>query len=171
MPGNKKPKRKGYIQGRRHVAASNAIEIGISRAARVSKENQQELTGPSEEAYKAMCRGELTRDGWQELAHSLNIAEGLCGLLIGNNLKPQIMLGQDALLKAGQRLREDGRVTMWGLEIGLIREALDYYTIQLGLCSNGELNKAIQRAARSLDFSHTKTVVNQKGSNTRPTEV
>lgn len=164
MPGNKKPKKK-YVK---KIVYANTIEIAVTKRALVSKANQEDWFGPVQAAFEAMQRGTLDKEGWVAMSNGLNVAFSLGQFCdIGPNLLPEIKRGQDALLKVGVRLHHDGRVTCWALEMALIREALDLFKIQLSLCTNGELTKALKHANDPLGHG-ARQVTEQEDSITRP---
>lgn len=161
MPGTKKPKRKGTAPVKRAPGriAANAHEVALDRRRLIAEQHRLAITKPAEEAYTHMCQGTLDRDGWAYIAGALNAAEQLAKLEIGSNLLNDILRGQEAMLKIGQRLNEAGRVTCYGLEITTVRDALDYFNIQMRLCTAGEYDTACYMAERALRSPKTMTVV------------
>lgn len=87
---------------------------------------------------------------WYVIDNGLRISEALIELNIGNNLVDAIRAGREALDAVGDRIRGTRLSTCRAAELELIREAADLYRIQLTLCTQGELSKAVRRVQNTI---------------------
>jgi hypothetical protein len=113
-------------------------------------ERRRELFEPVAQAFDSLREGAASMEQWYTMDNALRLSEALIGLNIGNNLAPQIADGHRALDAVGLRLRLTGSSTCRSLELGGIREALDLYQIQLGLCTQAEMSKAVRRVTNMI---------------------
>ena len=142
MGANKKSRSKGYRP--RQVCIDSAA-WAISGSFTLPISTQRELMAPVDTAMRQLQMATANRDDWNVLANGLNIAEALCGQNIGNNLLSKILSGQSALHAVAIRMIPTGSSTCKGCEITDILEAVDMYRIQLNLCSQAELSRAVRR--------------------------
>lgn len=112
-----------------------------------------ELFEPVVVAFEALHMGAASMEQWYTIDSGLRLSEALIGLNIGNNLAPQIADGHRALDVIGLRLRTFGSSTCHALERDLIREAIELYQIQLGLCTQAEISKAVRRVKSLINGS------------------
>lgn len=141
MARTKKP-RKAY---KPRPVNPDALRWAIAGAHTVPKHQQDQLLSHVDVGLDKLRRAEAGRDEWNSLANALNIAEALVDLEIGTNLLPVIKAGQEALYAVGMRMCGGARSTCKEQEIAAICEAIDMYRIQLRLCSQAELSKAVRR--------------------------
>lgn len=99
-------------------------------------------------AVAPLKQGKARRDDWNVICQALNIGEALALGGIGPNLLPQINAGQDALLAVGVRMVERGCTPCHGAELAAIDEALLMYRAQIGLCTQAEMGRAIERVIK-----------------------
>lgn len=111
---------------------------------------RDELFAPVSEAFDALRKGTASTDQWYTVDNGLRLSEALIELNIGNNLAPQITDGRRALDSVGLRLRKSSSSTCRSSELVLIREAVDLYKIQLGLCTQAEMSKAVRSVRRKI---------------------
>lgn len=141
MAGNKKPRK----QHRPRLVSANSMDWAMSGAYTLPAYTQKQILEMVETGFDALRRGQATRDEWNALANALNIAEALAGLRIGPNLMPAIQAGMDALHSVALRMLSGKSSTCHASELSAITEALDMYRIQLRLCSQAEMTRAVQR--------------------------
>ncbi|MFM0405248.1 hypothetical protein [Paraburkholderia dipogonis] len=110
-----------------------------------------ELFDPVLQAFEALRQGMASMEQWFTVDNGLRLSEALISLNIGNNLAEAIRAGRDALKGVGDRLRATGSSTCRAAELAFIREATELYQIQLRLCTQAEMSKAVR---------HVKNVIN-----------
>lgn len=98
-------------------------------------------------AYAQLAQGVADNAVWCSLMQSLNIAEELSKVKIGNNLLPHILAGQDALLDIARRMLDGGK-TCRGSELAMIREALDMHKIQIDFCTQAEFSRCVRQVVQ-----------------------
>lgn len=107
-----------------------------------------EMMTPVRAAVDLLKQGRAYRDDWNVICQALNVGEALALGGIGPNLLPQLNAGQDALLAIGVRMAERGRTPCYGAELAAIDEALLMYRAQIGLCTQAEMGRAIERVIK-----------------------
>ncbi|MBK5061808.1 hypothetical protein [Paraburkholderia domus] len=127
------------------------MEWAMAGAHLLPAERRAELFGPVAQAFEALREGAATMEQWYTIDNGLRLSEALIGLNIGNNLAPQIGDGRTALEAVGARLRVTGLSTCRAAELPLVREATELYEIQLGLCTQGEISKAVRAVQRKIN--------------------
>lgn len=110
-----------------------------------------ELFDPVAEAFDALRAGAASLEQWYTIDNGLRLSEALIELNIGNNLAAEIRAGRAALDSVGGRLRATGSSTCRATELALIREATELYRIQLGLCTQGEMSKAVRAVQNKIN--------------------
>lgn len=110
-----------------------------------------ELFDPVAQAFDTLREGAASMEQWYAIDNGLRLSEALIELNIGNNLAEAIRVGRDALDEVGGRLRATGSSTCRAAELATIREATELYQIQLGLCTQGEISKAVRAAQRKIN--------------------
>lgn len=110
-----------------------------------------ELFDPVAEAFDALHDGAASMEQWYTIDNGLRLSAALIELNIGNNLAEAIRAGREALKGVGDRLRVTGSSTCRAVELALIREATELYKIQLGLCTQGEISKAVRAVQRKIN--------------------
>ena len=122
-----------------------AMNWALSGAHTLPMHKQVELIGYVDVALDRLRQGRAARDDWNTLANGMNIAEALVHFQIGTNLIDQINDAQDKLHGIGIRMLSTGKSTCYAHELASIAEGRDMYKIQLGLCSQAEIMRAVQR--------------------------
>ncbi|MFM0058505.1 hypothetical protein PQR64_23065 [Paraburkholderia phytofirmans] len=138
---------KSKSRGKKYVpktVSANAIEWAMAGAHLLPAARRAELLEPVEQAFEALREGKASMEQWYAIDNALRLSEALIGLNIGNNLAAAIRAGRTALDEVGDRLRATGSSTCRSPELALIREATELYQIQLGLCTQGEMSKAVR---------------------------
>jgi hypothetical protein len=146
------PKSKG--RGKKYMpkpASLNSIDWAMAGAHLLPESRRAELFGPVAEAFACLREGSATLEQWYTIENGLHLSEALIGLNIGNNLAPQIAEGRRALDAVGARMRATGSSTCGAPELAAIREAIDLYRIQIGLCTQGEMSKAVRQVQRQIN--------------------
>lgn len=138
-----KSKSRGKRYSPRPVSA-NAMEWALAGAHLFPAAKRAELFEPVADAFEALREGAASMEQWYTLDNGLRLSEALIELNIGNNLAEAIRAGRDALDAVGARLRATGSSTCRAAELALIREATELYQIQLGLCTQAEMSKAVR---------------------------
>ncbi|MFM0226168.1 hypothetical protein [Paraburkholderia dipogonis] len=110
-----------------------------------------ELFEPVSQAFDALRQGIASMEQWYTIDNCLRLSEALIGLNIGNNLADSVRAGRMALDEVGGRLRAGGSSTCRAPELALIREATELYRIQLGLCTQGEMSKAVRTVENKIN--------------------
>lgn len=96
-------------------------------------------------ALTLLKQGRAKPDDWNVLCQCLNVAEALAGLQIGPNLLLAIAAGQQALIDVALRMQDGRNSTCYASELAAIEEALTMYRIQLKLCTQAELSRALRK--------------------------
>lgn len=109
------------------------------------KQTQDDVMAITWAAFDKLREGIAGREHWNIVAQSLNVAEALAGLKIGNNLLPEIYAGMEALHQIAMRMMKKGRTALYAQELAAVREACVLYGIQLGLCTQAEYSRAIKK--------------------------
>ena len=122
-----------------------AMDWAISGAHTLPMQKQVELIGYVDVALDRLRQGRASRVDWNTLANGMNIAEALAHFQIGTNLVDRINEAQDKLHGVGMRMLSTGKSTCYAHELTAIAEGRDIYKIQLGLCSQAEIMRAVQR--------------------------
>lgn len=149
MPTSKRRGKK-YIP---KTISTNAMEWALAGAHLLPAAKRAELFEPVSQAFESLQKGAASMEQWYAIDNGLRLSEALIGLNIGNNLAPQIADGRRALDAVGSRLRLTGLSTCDALEQDLMGEALDLYQIQLGLCTQAEMSKAVRRVSNFIKGS------------------
>jgi hypothetical protein len=129
---------------RKHYPLVNPMEIARHRASKLSPEQREDLLAPARHAIEALVRGAGTRDVWQQCADVYNLAEALCELSIAGNIVDMVHGAQAALAQLMGRVHAGRGWTLYGPEVGALREGLWLYGVQLSYCSAGEHLRAIE---------------------------
>ena len=124
--------------------SANSLEWAMAGAHLLPVVKRDELFGPVFEAIEALRAGTASSEQWYAIDNGLRLSEALIGLNIGNNLAPQIADGRRALDAVGLRLRTSCSSTCRSSELVVIREAVELYKIQLGLCTQAEMSKGVR---------------------------
>ena len=140
MPRSKSRGKKYYPK----PVSANAMEWAMAGAHLLPVAKRAEIFEPVAEACEALRDGIASMAQWYTIDNGLRLSEALIGLNIGNNLAPAIRAGREALNDVGERLRFTGSSTCRRTEFALIRESTDLYRIQLGLCTQAEMSKAVR---------------------------
>lgn len=141
-------------RGKKYVpktVSANAMEWAMAGAHLLPAERRAELFEPVAQAFEALHEGAATMERWYTIDNGLRLSEALIELNIGNNLAPQVAAGRRALETVGVRMRVTGSSTCSAAELPLIREATELYKIQLGLCTQGEISKAVWAVQRKIN--------------------
>ncbi len=141
MSRTKKP-RKAY---RPREVNPSALNWALAGAHLMPQKIRAELLVLVDLAFDKLRRAEADRDDWNVIANALNIAEALAGLGIGPNLIPAITAGHDAIHQVALRMVAGARSTCRGAELAVITEGLAMYRIQLRLCTQAEMSRAVKR--------------------------
>lgn len=141
MTRTKKP-RKAY---RPRAVQSDPVSWAIAGVHTLPAESKRAMMVPIDAAVLLLKRGQAARDDWNVICQALNLAEALAGLQIGSNLTPQIAAGQGALRTIAQRMIGTGRATCYAAELALVDEALAMYRVQVRLCTQAEMSRAVAR--------------------------
>jgi hypothetical protein len=139
---------KSKSRGKRYTPKGirpNVLEWTMAGAHLQSDQKRLDLFTPVAGAVDALREGRASMEQWYVIDNGLRLSEALIELDIGNNLAPQIAAGRRALDAVGERIRKTGSSTCHALELRLIQEATDLYEVQLGLCTQGEMSRAVQR--------------------------
>lgn len=105
----------------------------------------KEVTKVSVSAYDTFVSDVATKHDWNILAQCIAVSAVLAENGIGSNLFAEIHAGQEALERCAIRMAKSGRASCHRDDLDAIREALTMYEVQLGLCTQAEWNRAIQR--------------------------
>lgn len=146
------PKSKG--RGKRYSpkpVSANAIEWAMAGSHLLPPARRGELFEPVSQAFDALRAGAASLEQWYTIDNGLRLSEALIDLNIGNNLAGAIRAGREALDGVGERLRATGSSTCRATELALIREATELYKIQLGLCTQGEISKAVRAVQKKIN--------------------
>ena len=144
---------KSKSRGKRYtpkMVSANSMEWAMAGAHLLPVARRDELFAPVSEGFEALRKGTASTDQWYTVDNGLRLSEALIELNIGNNLAPQITDGRRALDAVGLRLRTSRSSTCRSSELALIREAVDLYKIQLGLCTQAEMSKAVRRVRQKI---------------------
>lgn len=137
-----KPKRTKKYGGPKRRSA-DTIGEAITGIALYEPAQIAALQKRSEAAYVLLREGRAQNHDWNEITQALSVAQKLCDLNIGNNLRPDIEAGLTALSQVAVRmLKKDGPTACYAEELKAIREALDMRAAQLKVCSQNEYRTA-----------------------------
>lgn len=75
---------------------------------------------------------------------ALNMTEALAILRLGDEYRPEINAGQDAMLAMCQRGLRTGRFVFTGLELQAVNLAMEVHDAQLDACTVAELERALE---------------------------
>jgi hypothetical protein len=145
---------KSKSRGKRYspkLVSANALEWAMAGAHLLPVVKRDELFEPVAQAFAALRESIASMEQWYTIDNGLRLAEALICLNIGNNLAPQIVDGRRALDAVGLRLRTSGSSTCRAGELALIREATELYKIQLGLCTQAEMSKAVRSVRHKIN--------------------
>lgn len=147
--------RAGHRAYRPRPAATNAIEIAISRARKLSDADVEQQMRLVRAAVAGMCLGVKNAQcdqWWRSLADTANMTETLAAMGLGS--------GPDAdhLIEAAQRTPHDvhqrhtqrGTWTLFADEIASLHWLASLHETQLTACSYGEFEQAYRRTADRL---------------------
>lgn len=129
---------------RTHYPLVNPIELARHRASKLSAAQRDDLLDPARHAIAALARGDGSKDAWQMVADVFNLSEALCELAIAGNLIAMVRDAQAALAAQMGRVQAGRGWTLYGPEIGALRDGLWLYGVQLTYCSAGEHIRAIE---------------------------
>lgn len=144
MPATRKP-RKAY---RPRPLDCDPVETAIARACLMPPKQRGTLAQHVQAAFDAFRTGHGTLELWRVLADHLNVAEALSELSIVNDQADAFTAAQQALAAVHAR-REAGRSwTLYPAEITTLDDAVWLHTVQLQHATQGEMQRAIDAAAR-----------------------
>jgi hypothetical protein len=131
--------------------SANAMEWAMAGSHLLPVSKRGEIFEPVAGAVKAFRLGAASIEEWYTIDNALRLSEALIELNIGNNLAGAIRAGRGALDGVGGRLRATGSSTCHAAELALIREATELYRIQLGLCTQAEMSKAVRAVENKIN--------------------
>lgn len=131
--------------------SANAMEWALAGSHLLPAAKREELFEPVTEAFERLREGGASMEQWYNIDNGLRLSEALIALNIGSNLAEAIRAGRAALDDVGARLRVSGSSTCRAAELALIREATELYQIQLGLCTQGEMSKAVRAVKNKIN--------------------
>lgn len=132
---------------------SNAVQIAIGRAQRLSDADVAGQRQLLEHALAEFCRGNNCDRHWCSLADTANTAETLAsmGLGAGDDAERVIRDAQAALHEVHKRHTSRGSWTLYADEIDALHWLVRLHcTAQLPACSYGELGTAMDRTRNRL---------------------
>ena len=132
--------------------ATNAVDIAINRARRLSDTDVHQQMTIVRNAVAAFCRGENCRHHWVSLADTANMAETLAGMRLGGGHDAQRLIetAQKALADVHQRHTERGTWTLYADEIDALQWLVGLHLVQLEACSYGEFEQAYRLTAQRM---------------------
>lgn len=138
----KKPRSKKYVARDINLDALSWALAGVHT---LPMECVERVMAQVNDALTAFKRRTATREDWNMLVQCLNVAEGLAALHIGPNLLPDFLRAQMMLQRIALRMADTGSNACKAPELAAITQALAMYRIQLRLCSQGELSRALAK--------------------------
>ncbi|MCX7279655.1 MAG: hypothetical protein NTZ15_20475, partial [Burkholderiales bacterium] len=123
-------------------------DLATSRAALLLPQQKASLTRPVTAALHNLRCCTEPWPAWCNLADALNVAEQLALRNIASDRLPEIQAGQKIMHDIYHRQDERGTWAMRAHELDTLDFALQLHTIQLGLCTQGELKDSIQAVQR-----------------------
>lgn len=128
-------------------AATNAVQIAINGARKLSDDDVQGQRRLLERARREMACGVQWRLHWGRLADAANMAETFAamGLGSGPDAERVITAAQRALHDAHVRHAERGSCALYADEIDALDWLVRLYVVQLGACSQREFEAAYIR--------------------------
>ncbi len=127
------------------------MDWAIAGVHKMPAEDQKAAMVPVWAALDQLRQGKATRTHWNDICESLNVAEALAELHIGDNLLPYFNAGHEALHQVALRMLAGGSSTCRASELAAIREAVELYALQLTLCTQAELSRAVRRVKALMD--------------------
>lgn len=144
----KKPRTKKYSP---RPIRFNAMDWAIAGVHKMVESDRKAVLAPVLEGVDRLRQGKATRAHWNDVCESLNVAEALAELHIGDNLLPDFNAGHEALHQVALRMLAGGSSTCRASELAAIREAVELYALQLTLCTQAELSRAVRRVKALMD--------------------
>ena len=133
-------------------AATNAIDMAITRARKLSDTDVHQQMTIVRKAVAAFCRGENCRHHWASLADTANLAETLAGMRLGGGQDALRLIdaAQKTLADVHQRHTQRGTWTLYADEIDALQWLVGLHLVQLEACSYGEFEAAYRLTARRM---------------------
>ena len=144
MPATKRP-RKIY---RPRGVSTDPVEDAIARASLMTLYQRATLRDPMLRAFDNLKRGIRPEAAWCNLADALNVAEVLAELGIASDRTAEIEAGQVVLATLHARSRSKGTYAMRAAEMQTLETALEFASIQMDYCTQGEMKDAIETVKR-----------------------
>lgn len=135
--------------------ATNAIEIAINRARKLSNTDVEQQMGLVRAAVAGMCLGghcAQCAQHWRSLADTANMTETLAAMGLGSGPQADhvIEAAQRTLHDVHQRHAQRGTWTLFADEIAALHWLVSLHETQLAACSYGEFEHAYRRTAERL---------------------
>lgn len=122
-------KRTKKYQGPKYVAHNPFAVFGGMSDAHSSK--LCALTVRNHRALSAIIQGDGDRATFDLLVGAINMGNVMCEMGIGDEFRPQMLAGRDALMSMGKRALRSGRFGFTGDELKAMNEALECHDTQL----------------------------------------
>lgn len=143
----KKPRTKKY---RPRPVSANAMDWAIAGAHKMPAADIALVMAPVLAGYDLLRKGGADRPDWNDVCTALNMGEALTELHIGDNLRPDFDAGHAALHQIALRMLAGKGSTCYSGELLAVKEAIDMYQIQLGICTQAEFSRALKRVKNLL---------------------
>lgn len=101
-------------------------------------------------AMAAMVAGKGARADWDMLVGALNMGNVMCEQGIGNEFRPIMLAGRDAMLDVGTRGRATGRFIFKGDELAAMNAAMECHGAQLENIRAIDIDRAADEVTRRL---------------------
>lgn len=138
--------------GCRRYAATNAVQIAINGARRLSDADVGGHRLLLERALREFACGEQCPLHWSILADSANMAETLAGMGLGAGADAERVIddAQRVLTAVYDRHAQRGTWTLYADEIDILGWLVRLYVVQLGACSYSEFESAYTATAERI---------------------
>lgn len=149
-PSHHRPERRQRKAYRPARIDLDPVGLALSRAAKLTPEQRQQLVGPTAAAFEAFRTGRGTEPLWRSLADAMNVAEALAERGIASDHVDTFARAQAALAAVWQRHAAGGSWTLRGAEITALDDGAFVHGVQLEHASQGEVADAIAAVKRRM---------------------
>ena len=152
----KKPRTKKY---HRKSISTNPLSEIFGGMSDTHQPHLQRLLVVNSLALQDIVQGRGTRADWDKLVGAVNIANVMCEMGIGNEFRPAMLAGRDALCEVGKRYMRCDRFVFTGDELKAVNEAIDCHCAQLENVRAVDIDKAASEVIRRIRYGVNTTNV------------
>jgi hypothetical protein len=115
---------------RKIYALVNPIDFAITGANVTDRASLDFLRERENKSYEAMCKGEATKQDWNNIAAVCNLAESMAANDIGPEVMVHKAIAEMHLKETRKRYLETGKMVSTGLALKAFKDILEWHDLQ-----------------------------------------